>query len=234
VASEDFRADAVVAPPVKVFVICEMRFYRDAVTALLDGESDLEVVGSSSSFADARDRIEQSAPSVVLLDMSRNLPELPDELSNGARQVAEFRLVVLVDAETEDAIIMCAEAGALACLSADCGADSVISTLRQAANGEARYSPRMTAAVLKRLRTLSLRTPPVHRVANLTGREREVVDLVVEGLSNKEIAQRLTIEVATVKNHVHSIYRKLNIRRRSQLSAWLLDGRHRASAPWAA
>jgi two-component system nitrate/nitrite response regulator NarL len=212
-----------------VFVLSEMRFHQEAVTALLEGESDLDVVGCSSSFATAREQIAQSAPDVLLLDMSRVLAEDCDDLSAGARQGADFRLVALVGSETEDTVITCAEAGALACLPADCGADSVIAAIRQAANGEARYSPLMTAALLKRLRTLSLRSPSFDQDVGLTGRERDVVELLVQGLSNKEVAQGLAIEVATVKNHVHSIYRKLNIHRRSQLSAWLLDGRGRAA-----
>jgi DNA-binding NarL/FixJ family response regulator len=96
----------------------------------------------------------------------------------------------------------------------------LVATLESATRGEALFSPRMAASLLRRVAALAATQPSPSAQVRLTPRERDIMRLLDEGLSNKEIAQRLGIEVATVKNHVHNILEKLQVHRRGEAAAW--------------
>jgi two-component system, NarL family, nitrate/nitrite response regulator NarL len=210
---------------IRVLLISPPGFHRDAVKAILDREADIEIVACTSTVNDLQGQSNKHPCDVVLCDAS--LCEVQAMLGDTASMVSGLRLVVIVAQATEKAVLDCAQSGALACLRTDSDLPSVITALREAARGEPNYSSEMTAVLLKRLSAQGGSVAPALPGVALTVREQEVVGLVARGLSNKEIAARLSIEVATVKNHVYNVYRKLNIRRRSQLSARLFDLRRR-------
>jgi DNA-binding NarL/FixJ family response regulator len=118
-------------------------------------------------------------------------------------------------------MIEIAEAGGAGCVTREQSLDELVATLRAVSRGEARFSPRVVAAFLDHIAVLASEhtTPPP--LLALTAREREVLALIGRGFSNKEISAHLTIEVATVKNHVHSILEKLHVRRRTEAVARL-------------
>jgi two-component system nitrate/nitrite response regulator NarL len=125
--------------------------------------------------------------------------------------------IALAVSETEDHIVAWAKAGVSGYVACDASAGELVTTITAVARGEAPCSPRMAAWLLKEVAALAS-APDVEEADNrLTRREREIVELIERGLSNKEIARDLHIALSTVKNHVHNILDKLQVSRRSHV-----------------
>jgi DNA-binding NarL/FixJ family response regulator len=129
--------------------------------------------------------------------------------------------VALALPEAEADVIACAEAGASGYVPREGTLDDVEAVIESVARGEALCSPRIAATLLRRIAATAAERQPAPSEMRLTSREMEIIDLIDEGLSNKEIAQRLCIAVPTVKNHVHSILDKLHVHRRAEAVARL-------------
>lgn len=121
--------------------------------------------------------------------------------------------------EIEEHVIACAEAGAAGYLPKRGSFADLLTVMNSVARGETVCSPRMAAMLLRRVATLAAQQEPDPRNARLTPREHQVLVLIEQGLSNKDIARRLSIEVRTVKNHVHNIFDKLHVRSRGEAAA---------------
>jgi two-component system nitrate/nitrite response regulator NarL len=197
----------------RVLVVAPIRVYRDSLSRLLTSELDVEAVITAVGSEDALARAKQVGPHVVVVDV-----RAPDGLAViralcGAMQ--HLNVVGLGVSDCEEAVA-CAEAGVSGIVSRDASAEELIATLRTAAQGEAVFTPRIAAAVLRRFRAMAAEGVHGGSSKTLTSREVEVASLIEEGLSNKQIAQRLCIETATVKNHVHNILEKLEVHRRGE------------------
>ena len=193
-----------------------MRLYREGIALLLARDQRFRIVGGAATHQEARPLLDR-APDVVLLDTP---------LANAEAALAELgapaqKVVVLGVTEREADVIAWAEAGAAGYISREATRDDLGAALEAAASGETIASPRMVAALLRRLNAVA-HAAPLERDGTeaLTPRELQVARLVGEGLSNKEIASQLCIEVTTVKNHVHNILRKLDVSRRGQAAAY--------------
>jgi DNA-binding NarL/FixJ family response regulator len=127
--------------------------------------------------------------------------------------------------QSEDEIVACAEAGAAGFLPRDGGLEELEATVAGAIRGETVCSPQVSAVLLRRLTTLASGRAPTEDTAHLTPREREVLMLIERGMTNKQIATNLGIEVRTVKNHVHNLLEKLRVRRRGEAAARLRSAR---------
>jgi DNA-binding NarL/FixJ family response regulator len=139
------------------------------------------------------------------------------------------KVIVCAVPETEDDVIPCVEAGAAACLAHETPFTELVATIEHVVSGESLASPRVTAMLHQRLAKLSSERSNGHE-EQLTLREREIVALIDQGLSNKQIAKRLYIEVPTVKNHVHNILEKLNVNGRYEAAARMREPSGSASA----
>jgi two-component system, NarL family, nitrate/nitrite response regulator NarL len=197
-------------------VVSEIRLYREGIILLLGRDPHLDVIGAAATHRDAGPLLEE-APDVVLLDTP---------LANADAALAELgapaqKVVVLGVAEQEADVIAWAEAGAAGYVSREGSRDDLSAALEAAAAGETIASPRMVAALLRRLNAVAHDATSRDATATLTPRERQVAELIGEGLSNKEIASVLCIEVTTAKNHVHNILRKLGVSGRGQAAAVL-------------
>lgn len=214
---------------VRVAIVADIRLYREGLEQALERDGRIRVVASASSVGEARRSLSGSHAEVILLDLATAgaLESVRDlALASGAKVVA---LGVL---EAEDGIIACAEAGVSGYVVRDASLGQLIQCLEAVGRGELACSPLVAGALLRRVGALAADRPHIP-AQPLTSREREVVALVDQGLSNKEIARQLTIEVATVKNHVHNALEKLGARRRSEAAAMLRDpgGRTVQSSP---
>lgn len=205
---------------IRVLVCSEIRLYRDGIAQGLAGAPGTEVAGTVGTCAEALEAVEADAPQVVLLDMAT-----ADSLA-GARELSsawqEVPIVALGVRERQDEVVACAEAGVSGFVTREQGFADLVAAVESAARGETLCSPAVAATLLRRVATLAgvgAGRPP----RQLTARELEVVDLIDEGLSNKQIAQRLTIQLATVKNHVHSILEKVGAAHRAQALAYLRE-----------
>jgi two-component system nitrate/nitrite response regulator NarL len=162
-------------------------------------------------------------PDIVMID-SRH-PEMLD-LARALEHDDKRPVVVAFDVEPrEDAVIPLAEAGVAAFVWRDSSLDDLRRTLREATHGEASCPPSITAALLRHVAATARPADDEAPTAPLTRREREIVELIADRLSNKEIAGRLGIAPHTVKNHVHNLLQKLGAHRREDAAAHLREAR---------
>jgi len=213
------RGSSCHAVTVQVFVLGGVRLYREGVAAALTDDDRFRVVGAAADGAAALQQLGRSAPDVVLVEAG---PADAPALVRAIRaQAPEARVVALGISEEEADVLPLAEAGIAGWVTRDASVDDLREAVASAAAGETLCSPRMVASLLRRVASLA-EDPRGDRASRaLTRRQREIVALIDEGLSNKEIARRLSIELPTVKNHVHTILGKLQVSRRGEAAALL-------------
>jgi len=213
-----------------VFIIAHVRLHEEGLRRVLAGDGRLAIVGSAASLRDGLDRLRRLRvpPDAVLLDL-----DISEGLSAARTLTAELPstpLIALAIADSDDAVIDWAESGVAGLVVRTESTDQLVHAVQTACRGETSCSPRVAAALLNGYARLA-KERSVAR-PRLTPREHEIADLIDLGLSNKEIAARLRIEVPTVKNHVHHILEKLNASRRGQAAAMLRrDGRASPRGP---
>jgi two-component system, NarL family, nitrate/nitrite response regulator NarL len=213
----------------RVYIISETRLFREGLMAMMTREGRLKVVGHGPC-PEALQEIGNLAPDVALLDMAgRDCLVIPRQLHI---ILPALRIVAVAVAELETDIIACAEAGICGYVAQSGTVDDLVGALLHALTGELICSPRVAALLFGRLAALSAGHQPCRTDDGLTRRERQIAELIALGLQNKEIARRLCLGHATVKNHVHNILQKLNIERRSELFGRHFDfGRWRGGKP---
>jgi len=208
------RGTAAVAHRPRILIVSGVRLCREGIALALGRTEAVDVLGAAAPF-EAFACVAALAPDAVVLDSS-----LDDGLvlARRLREVAsDAKIVAFAVSPIDRDVIAHAEAGMSAFVPRDGSIDDLLGAIQQAMRGEFACSPRLTALLLARIAALST-GQPAHEHA-LTQREKEIVLLVEQGLSNKEIARRLSVGTATVKNHVHNILEKLQVRRRGQAAA---------------
>jgi len=199
---------------IRVHLLAEVRLYREGIAALLALDDRLSVttfVALDEGYVDW-----SSPPDVLVVDAS------VDGGTETIRSIARAHpepIVALGVPDDERVVVAFAEAGVLGFVEREASIDDLVESIVSAARREASFPPRIATTLLRRVSALGASRVP--DVDALTVRERQIVELIAEGLSNKEIAARLYIEVATVKNHVHNILEKLQVSRRSEAVARL-------------
>lgn len=218
--------EARLMPGTRVLVVSDVRLYRDGLVWSIAATARLLVEGSADSGPAALDRLEQSRVDVLLVDMSM---EGALKLIHAVKVAhPEVHIVAYTVGLDDQSVLRCIEAGAAGYVSRDATVDDLVSTVESVVRGEAHCSPRLAASLFRRVATLAQTEQPGDAAPALTQRELQIVELLDRGLSNKEIATQLGIELATAKNHVHHILEKLQIQRRSQVGRRLGWGRRRA------
>lgn len=207
--------------PMRILIVSSVRLLRDGLAMLLEQRPWVESVRLASSDVDAIAALRDFMPTLILLDVSA-----PDGVA-AARRIAglvdDVQVIGFAAGDGDHDVLSYAAAGVAAFISRDASAEELFAAVDRAANGELLCSPRVAGTMFRSLATLSTlaRVAPNAAEAALTGREREIVRCIDEGMSNKEIARLLRIGVSTVKNHVHSILEKLHVTRRSEAAARL-------------
>lgn len=197
--------------PIRVVVVGSVRLYRDGLAQALY-EHGFDVAGLPSVTG----LDPEAAPDVVLVAADRHVGV--DQIQAVTKAVPTARIVALAVPDAEGAIIACAEAGAAGFVTANESIDDLVDAITSAAHDELACSPSITAALARRLAALAGDRPAPEAFARLTRREAEISEYLRRGMSNKEIAAGLHIEVATVKNHVHNILEKLGVKRRTDIA----------------
>ena len=208
------------AGPVKVLLADDQRLVRAGFRVLLERGQGVEVVGEAGDGAEAIEAVRRLRPDVVLMDI--RMPVL-DGLEATRRIVADARLagirvVMLTTYELDEYVFEALRAGASGFLLKDIDPDELRQAVRVVAGGDALLSPSVTRRLIEEFaaRSAPRRADP-RRLEPLTEREREVMALVAEGLSNGEIGRRLFMSPATAKTHVSRAMAKLGARDRAQL-----------------
>jgi two-component system nitrate/nitrite response regulator NarL len=192
-------------------VVTDIRLYREGIARALELDERIRVVGTARDGRTAFEQVSCSPVDIVLIDLA--MPGALGAIRALGDASVDARVVALALRETEAQVIAGAEAGVSGWVSAEASLDELVATMQSVMRGEVPCSPRLAATLLNRVGALaSERKDSIDR--QLTSREREVAELINEGLTNKEIGDRLYVEESTVKNHVHSILKKLRVRRR--------------------
>ena len=200
---------------IRVLVADDQSMVRAGFRMLLAGEEDIEVVAEASNGLEAITQAARFDPTVVLMDI--RMPEL-DGLE-ASRRILEHndnaRVLILTTFDLDEYVYEALRVGASGFVLKDDPPELLIGAVRTVAAGEALLSPTVTRRVIKEFTTMPRREPPPE-LDELTAREREIFLLIAHGLSNGELAERLTISDTTVKTHVTHILQKLHLRDRVQ------------------
>lgn len=210
---------------IRVFLVDDHEVVRRGLAALLDTEDDIEVVGEAGTVADAMARVPALRPAVVVLDV-----RLPD--GNGVALCRDLRSVLpeagylmLTSFSDDEALFDAILAGAAGYLLKQIRGNDLVDAVRTVASGRSLLDPAVTQRVLERLRN-----PPAPdaKLASLTDTERKILDLIGEGLTNRQIAERIFLAEKTVKNYVSYLLAKLGMQRRTQVAVYAVESHHHA------
>lgn len=199
-------------------LVSDIRLYREGLQEMLARDGRLEVVAASPSIPRALDLLENAGVDVVLLDMG--LDDSLASIRTILRTAPDVRVVSLGISECKADVIACAEAGAAGFVSRESSVADLVRSVTQATREELHCSAEIAGALLQQVATLAARQGPENDFY-LTPRENEVARSLDLGLTNKQIAKRLSIEVTTVKVHVHNILDKVGARSRGEAAARL-------------
>jgi DNA-binding NarL/FixJ family response regulator len=200
----------------RVFIVSDVRLLCDGLTLSLSQQPSLKVVGSANLTVEPS-QIAELHPDVVLLDVGTpgglDLPPV-------FRQVLpDVKIVAIAVSDVEQEVFACAEARVSGFVSRNGSIQDLLAAVHCAVRNELVCSPRIAALLFGRVATARSERMGDRVSGGLTRREHEIVSQLIQGLSNKEIARQLRIQNATVKNHIHSILGKLEVRRRGEVAA---------------
>jgi two-component system nitrate/nitrite response regulator NarL len=208
---------------IRVLLVTEIQLIGNVIASVLQDESDMQVIGCVTTAAEA---LAQAANADVVLVS----PRLPND---GSLQLTaalvqrnpSIKVLALGLNESKAQVLQFVEAGAVGYVARDDSVEDLLERIRAAYRDAAMISPEIAAALMSRVTKYAQLfndiESGVYGDAGLTQREREILELIAQGLTNQEIAERLVIEVGTVKNHVHSILRKLDVSSREDAAAFL-------------
>jgi DNA-binding NarL/FixJ family response regulator len=202
---------------ITVFLLDDHELVREGVRQLLEADGTIEVVGEAATCADAVARIRATRPQVAVLDV-----QLPDgsgvEVCRDVRSInPELACLMLTSFSDEEALFQSVVAGAAGYVLKQIRGNDLVSAVHRVARGETLISPEVTGQLLDRLRNPAGEDP---RLASLSELERSILDLVAEGLTNRQIAVKVNRAEKTVKNYMSSILMKLGMRRRTEAAVF--------------
>jgi two-component system, NarL family, response regulator DevR len=201
---------------VTVFLLDDHEVVRRGLAELLGSQAGVRVVGEAATAAEALARIPAVRPEVAILDA-----RLPDgsgiDVCRDIRSaLPDVRCLILTSYDDNDAVLAAIMAGASGYLLKEVRGAAIVQAVRDVAAGKSLLDPAVTERLFARLRN----TPTDSRYESLTDREREVLDLIAAGLTNREIAERLFLAEKTVKNYVSGLLAKLGMRSRTQAAVY--------------
>lgn len=219
---------------VRVFLLDDHELVRRGVRDLLWAEEDITVVGDASNAEEALERIPQTKPDVAVLDV--RLGEAAGERGGieVCREIRSFHpevaCVMLTSFSDDEALLASVLAGAAGYVLKQIRGGDLVAAIRRVGRGESLLDPAVTARLLERLRNPRADNDPL---AGLTRQERRILDLIAEGLTNREIGESMYLAEKTVKNYVSNLFAKLGMARRSEAAAYAarLSERRRAAGP---
>jgi DNA-binding NarL/FixJ family response regulator len=198
---------------IRVMVVDDHAIVRQGISDVLASDDDIEIVALAKSGAEAVGMVAELRPDVVLMDLS--MPGMDGVAATQQTMAAApgVRVVMLTSFAEPQHVNAALDAGAVGYLLKDAEGEEIVRAVKAANRGEAPFSPRAAGALLLRR---SERRP----MEDLTPREREVLDLVGQGLANKQISRRLGIKEKTVKAHLSSVFQRIGVSDRTSAALW--------------
>jgi len=208
---------------IRILIIEDNRVLRDGITAMLNGQPDMRVVATIGSGNNVLQISQQKKPHVLLLDVGfKNFKEssIVESIRN---KMPEAKVIGMGFIPSQSDIVEFVEAGASGFILKDATIKEFLGTIRSVAQGVKVLPPSLTGSLFSHVIELALkkRKGKIANAVRMTKREREIIVLIADGLSNKEIAQQLNIATHTVKSHVHNIMEKLALHTRLQIAKFI-------------
>jgi DNA-binding NarL/FixJ family response regulator len=207
---------------IRVLLADDHALFRQGIRTLLSLESDMEVVGEASSAAEAVDLGRQMRPDIVLMDIGMSGMSSFEATRQIRKERPETRVVFLSMYDDEDYLAEGVEIGASGYILKECQTDQLLTGIREVGRGGSYLSPRLLTRLVDGYRALG-HSPRQPRLGSLTKREREVLKLLAEGRSVKEIAGDFDVSVKTIEAHKFNLMRKLDIHNKAQLVQYAIQ-----------
>ena len=212
--------------PISLVLIDDNRLLREGLAGLIRKQPDFRILAASGDIEEALRKVREAKPRVVLLDFSLESDDSLRVTTTVRQEVPEARVIVMGLLPIQEDIAAFVRAGASGFIMKDASFDDFLGTIRAVADGADVLPPELTGSLFGQIarHVVSRSRAPVLEGVRLTERERQVIDLLGEGLSNKEIAARLHVAVHTVKSHVHNVLEKLALHTRLEVAAFSHSG----------
>ncbi len=199
---------------IHLVIVDDHELFRDGLASILSAEADIEVVGQGGTGAEAIRLAGDLLPDIILLDI-----DMPDGGLNAARVIAEkypvVKIAVLTASESEDHLVDSLKVGSRAYILKGVAARELLRIVRAVNTGESYVPPALAASILMQMgEEKTTPSQPSTPFDELTGREKEILEKLAQGLSNKEIGEQLYLAEKTVKHYVTNILQKLQVRNR--------------------
>ncbi len=208
---------------IRILLADDHTLFRQGVKTLLSAESDMEVVGEAGDGIGAADKTVELKPDVVLLDIGMPGPGSFETARQIKRARPETRVLFLTMYDDEDYLVESMEVGASGYVLKDSPATQLVAAVRDVCRGGSYLSPRMLSQLVDDFRTRVQTTDRMPRFATLTPREKEVLKMLAEGNSVKEVACQLNLSVKTIEAHKFNLMRKLDIHNKAQLVQYAIQ-----------
>ncbi|HWB84892.1 MAG TPA: response regulator transcription factor [Bryobacteraceae bacterium] len=208
---------------IRVLLTDDHTLFRQGIRTLLSTEPDIEVIGEASNASDSVALAQQLHPDVVLMDIGMSGMSSFEATRQIRKDRAETRVVFLSMYDDEDYLAECVEMGASGYILKESPAEQLVTALREVNRGGSCLSPRLLTRLVDDFRTQSRSQVRQPRFGTLTKREREILKLLAEGKSVKEIASSFDLSVKTVEAHKFNLMRKLDIHNKAQLVQYAIQ-----------
>ena len=206
---------------IRVLICDDHTMFREGLKALLQNEPGVEVVGEAGNGREAIEKLKQIPTDVVLMDISMPLLNGFEATQRIVQTHRNIHVLVLTMYDEDDLIIRCLEAGASGYVLKDAPAEQLLYAIREARKGGKYLSPSVVNKVVSQYLQTSVRPKDTYDL--LSAREREVLKMLAEGLSVKEIAYRLKLSVKTVEAHKYNLMKKLDVHDRTELVKYAIQ-----------
>ncbi|HRS75021.1 MAG TPA: response regulator transcription factor [Anaerolineaceae bacterium] len=208
---------------IRILLADDHTLFRQGVKTLLSAEPDMEVVGEAADASAAAEKAAELKPDIVLMDIGMPGPSSFETARQIKRNRPETRILFLTMYDDEDYLIESMEVGASGYVLKDSPAPQLVSAVRDVYRGGSYLSPRMLSQLVDDFRSRVKTTDRTPRLATLTPREKEVLKMLAEGNSVKEVACQLNLSVKTVEAHKFNLMRKLDIHNKAQLVQYAIQ-----------
>jgi two-component system nitrate/nitrite response regulator NarL len=209
----------------RILLVDDHILFRKGLANLLDSQQDLEIIGEAGDGFEGVEKAKTLKPDLILMDVTMPRCNGPEATRLIMREMPDMQIVMLSVSDDDQDLFTAIRAGAMGYLLKSIKPDELFARLRGLAEGEAPINRLMAAKILREFARSPVQPEP--RPANwpqeITEREREVLQCVAKGMSNREIGEALNIAENTVKNHVRSILDKLHLANRAQMAAYAVQ-----------
>ncbi|MEI7779303.1 MAG: response regulator transcription factor [Actinomycetes bacterium] len=217
--------DAPPAQPIRVLLVDDQPLFRTAIATLIESQDDLTVVGEAENGLIGVERAKELRPDLIVMDVEMPVMDGVEATRLIHEQVPDVKILMLTVSESEEHLFEAIKYGAHGYLLKDLRPDQLFDMIRGVMRGESPISPAVAGLLLNEFRGgkwSRTEAPTANAAPPITARELEILQHAAEGLSNKQIARRLSITEGTVKNHVHNALEKLHLDNRIQAASYIL------------